>query len=321
MTTASNRSAQFTKLHKVLKKHYKPVSVDANRPVLEHLVFACLLEDAHHGAAEEAFASLVEEYFDWNEIRVSSIRELTETLAKLPDPPAAAHRLKRSLQHVFETTYSFDLEGLRKKNLGPASEALTKIDGATNFGVAYVVQSALGGHAIPLDAGTLEVMRILDLATNQEIESGAIAGLERAIAKSKGVEFGSLLHQLGADFTLNPFAADLRGKLLEVDPEAKNRWPKRHTRKPKTESAPDAAPAGVEEAPGKQPPASETEPKKGSAARKKTAAAPKKPAVKKDSGVKKATTKRSSAAAKSESGRASSGKKTSSGGLSKRKPR
>ena len=173
---------------------------------------------------------------------------------------AAAQRLKRVLQHVFETTYSFDLEGLRKKNLGPASESLKKIDGSTNFAVAYVTQSALGGHAIPLDAGTLEVMRILDLATDQEVESGTIAGLERAIAKSKGVEFGSMLHQLGADFTLNPFAADLRAKLLEVDPEAKNRWPKRHTRKSKTE----AAPADEEEAPAKESAAADKESKKAS---------------------------------------------------------
>ena len=31
-------------------------------------------------------------------------------------------------------------------------------------------------------------------------------GLERAIAKSKGVEFGSLLHQFGADFSANPYS-------------------------------------------------------------------------------------------------------------------
>ena len=201
------------------------------RPVLEHLLFACCLENARYAAAEEAFAAMVEAFFDWNEIRVSSVRELAEVMARLPDPPAAAGRLKRVLQHVFEDSYSFDLEELRKKNLGPAIDALKKIDGTTPFSVAYVVQAALGGHAIPLDAGTLEVMRILGLATDEDVAGGAIPGLERAIPKSSGVEFASLLQQLGADFAENPFAAELREKLLEIDPEAKSRLPKRGAKK------------------------------------------------------------------------------------------
>ena len=74
-----SRTAQFAKVFKVLKKHYKPVAPDAHRPVLEHVLYACLLEDAHYPAADEAFAAVVETYFDWNEVRVTSIPELAET--------------------------------------------------------------------------------------------------------------------------------------------------------------------------------------------------------------------------------------------------
>ncbi|MBN2217123.1 MAG: hypothetical protein JW719_07085 [Pirellulales bacterium] len=312
--SAPSRSAQFTKLHKVLKKHYKPVSVSAERPVLEHLIFACLLEDAPYEVAEETFAKMVEEYFDWNEIRVSSVRELTETLARLPDPPAAATRLKQVLQHVFEASYSFDLEGLRKKNLGPAAETIKKIKGATPFGVAYVVQSALGGHSIPLDAGTLEVMRILDLATDKEVEERSIAGLERAIAKNKGIEFGSLLHQLGAEFTANPFAAELRNKLLEVDPQAKKRWPKRGAAKKPAE-------------PSAETPGRKTESQPAAGAGKPDAAKHFKPASSKKVEAKKATKKKTSPADRKKTSSASKpsvaskGKKKKVSGLAKRKPR
>jgi len=302
----SSRSTQFTKLHRTLKKHYKPVSVNADRPVLEHLVFACLLEDTHHNLAEEAYAALTEEYFDWNEIRVSSPRELTESMARLADPPAAASRLKRVLQHVFEASYSFDLESLRKKNLGPAADALKKIDGTTAFSVAYVVQSALGGHAIPLDVGTLEVMRILGLATDKEVEKSSIAGLERAISKNKGIEFGSLLHQLGADFTVNPFSSDLRSKLQEIEPEAKKRWPKRRSAK-----------AAAKEAKAKEEAEkAKAEAKLAAKKREKKAAAKKKPTTKKATArtQKKATTK-----GKTRGG--VTAKKKSSGRSTKRKPR
>ncbi len=83
---------------------------DSGRSVLEHLLFGCLLENAPYTAAEEAFAALQHTFFDWNEIRVSSVRELAEVIAGLPEPSSAAHHVKRTLQSTFEATYSFDLE-------------------------------------------------------------------------------------------------------------------------------------------------------------------------------------------------------------------
>lgn len=229
---SSNRSTQFNKVHKVLKKHYKPVRPDPERPVLEQLLFACCLENAHYGAAEEAFAALVHNYFDFNEIRVSSVRELGEVLQGLPDPQAAGNRVKRVLQSVFEATYDFTLEDLRKMNLGPASEKLAKLDGSSNFAVAYVVQASLGGHAIPVDYGTLRALYAVNLVSEADVKECAVPGLERAVAKSKGVEFGSLLHQLGADFVANPYSSALRATLSEIDSEAPKRLPKRRGKSP-----------------------------------------------------------------------------------------
>ena len=131
--TAVSRTAQFAKVHKVLKKYYKPRAANAGRTVIEHLLFACCLEDAHHDAAEEAFAALVHTFFDWNEVRVTSISELSEVMACLPDPRAAANRIKRVLHAVFEATFNFDLEDRRKKNLGPTVKWLEKLDGTTPF--------------------------------------------------------------------------------------------------------------------------------------------------------------------------------------------
>ncbi|MBN2023984.1 MAG: hypothetical protein JW809_14465 [Pirellulales bacterium] len=314
-----SRSNQFANLHKVLKKYYKPIAPDANRGVLQHYLFGCLLENAPFTVAEESLAALEEQFFDLNEIRVSSIRELSEVISRLPDPPAAANRVKRALQHVFEDSYSFDLEALRKKNLGPATDAIRAIDGATPFGVAYVVQSALGGHAIPLDAGTLEVMRILDLATDKEIAEASIAGLERAIPKRKGVEFASMLHQLGADFTENPFAAELREKILAIDPKAKGRLPKRHTRR---RGEPEAAPP--EPAPAESPaPTKPKEEARGAAASKapgktarKTAGRPAPPKT-----AKKRTAAERKKTDKAPSGANAGRKKPSSTEPRKRKPR
>jgi len=236
-----SRTSQFANVSKVLKKHYKPVAPDAQRTVLEHLMFACCLEDAPYDAAEEAFAALDHTFFDWNEVRVTTISELSEVMASLPDRPTAANRVKRVLQSVFEAVYSFDLEERRKKNLGPTVKWLSDLDGTTPFVVSYLVQSALGGHAIPVDTGTLRVLRLLDLITDEDFEARTVPGLERAVSKSKGVDFGSMLHQLGADFTQNPYAPGVRGILLQINPEIEDRLPKR--RAAKTAKPGDGEPA------------------------------------------------------------------------------
>jgi endonuclease III len=253
--TAVSRTAQFAKLYKVLKKHYKPASANTARTVTEHLIFACCLEDARYETAEEAFAALVHTFFDWNEVRVTSISELSEVMSCLPDPRLAANRIKRVLHAIFEAQFNFDMEDKRKKNLGPTIKWLEGLDGTSRFSVAYVVQSALGGHSIPIDTGTMSVMRLLDLVTDKDVQSGEVPGLERAIAKSKGVEFGTLLHQFGTDFSANPYSPAIRAILLEINPDVQNRLPKRRVdpqlRKKAAEQPADQPVSGGKTSPAK----------------------------------------------------------------------
>ena len=238
-----SRTAVFAKIHKTLKKSYKPVAPPAARTVLEHLLFACVLEDARYEPAEEAFAALRHTFYDWNEIRVTSISELAEVMAVLPDPRAAANRVKRVLHGVFEELYCFDLEDRRKKNLGPTVKWLEKMDGTSRFVVAYVIQAGLGGHSIPLDTGTMAVLGVLGLVTEKEAAAGVVPGMERAVAKNKGVEFGSLLHQLGVDYLANPFSPQVREILLAIDPESATRFPQRRQPRPEPPSAAEAVAA------------------------------------------------------------------------------
>ncbi len=228
-----NRSALITKLSKVLRKHYKPVA-PVERPVLEQLLFACLLENSHHEPAEEALAAVTDAFYDLNEIRVSTAQELAQVFRSLPHAEAAARRLRHVLQNVFESSYAFDLENLRKAKLGQAVQQLEQQAKATPFAVAYVTQVSLAGHAIPMDSGTLDALAVLDLVDAKSKRKRTVPGLIRAIPKSKGVEFASLLHQLGAEFFKNPYSPALHKILLEVSPEAKENLPKRVRKKPAT---------------------------------------------------------------------------------------
>jgi endonuclease-3 len=222
-----NRAALLTKVQKVLKKHYKPYDPPAERTVLQHMLYACCLENARFDAADEAFAKLCETYFDWNEIRVTTVTELSEVISSLPDAQAAAQRIKRALQSVFEANYSFDLEPLKKQNLGKSEKDLEKIHGTTPFIRAYIAQNGLGGHSIPVSTGSVELLYAVGAINDAEADKQIVPGMERAIPKNKGVEFGSLLQQAGADFRASPGSTKLRSMLAEIDSSFLERLTKR----------------------------------------------------------------------------------------------
>ena len=120
----SNRAAIYNKLYKILKKHYKPVSTVSNRSVLEHMLYASCLENSFFDKADFVYENVQNTFYDWNEVRVTTVAELSEIMPGLYDPSVAATRLKKVLQNVFESCYSFEIESLRKQNIGKAIKLL-----------------------------------------------------------------------------------------------------------------------------------------------------------------------------------------------------
>jgi hypothetical protein len=306
-----NRSNLIARALKVLRKHFKPVPPPKDRTLFEHLVFACLVEDSPNESAEQVFSALKQEYFGWNEVRVSTIRELTDALKPLVNPAESAARLKQSLHSVFESVYEFDIESMKKQNIGQAAKHLQKYNGTTPFAIAYVTQHALGGHSIPLNRGALITLHTVGVISNDEFSKGLVPGLERAVSKNKGAEVASLLHQLGVEVGRNPYGPVARKYMLEIDPGCKDRLPKRPVKAPEPPPAPPkaaataAAEAKKKGAPAKQAPPAKPAPKKEEA--KKPAAKQTPPTKKPVKPLKKVTKKGT--------------KKPTTRKLTKRKPR
>lgn len=225
--TNTQRQQLIAKIHKVLKQHYKPIVPNVGRPILEQVLFACCLEDAHYATAERVFAKLGEGFFDLNEIRVTTVAELAETLAELPDPARAGLALRRVLQSVFESSYSFSLEHAKKHSLAHGLKTLEQLHGVPPFVVSFVASTALGGHAVPVDSGALSALLLVGAISKEEYDSGKVPWLEKVVAKKVGLEFSSLLHQFGADIVANLHGTNVRKILLAIDGSAKDRLPKR----------------------------------------------------------------------------------------------
>ena len=249
------------------------------------MIYACCLEDASYEAADEAFHRLQESFFDWNEVRVTTVSELLENLHNLPEPAAAALRIKKNLQSLFETRYSFDLEDMVKMNQGKAIQELEKLGGMSKFVLAYVTQNALDGHAVLVSDSIMQVLLATEIVSESEASKGQTPGLERTITKSKGAEFSSCLHQLALLHAQSPNGKATRAIMKEAGAaEPKKSAP---ASKPAKSAKKSAAPetddvASPKASPKKAPEKAASTPKKvvSQKAPAKKAAAKKEPAKK-----------------------------------------
>ncbi len=162
MPSTTNKQRLLTLLFTALKKRYQPPEPET-RPVLEQLLYSVCREGMTRERADRAFLGLRQRFYDWNEIRVSSPREIEAAIVDLPNSEVRAQRLLSLLQEVFETTFSFDLESLHKKGLKQASKQLARYQAANDFSVSWVLQNSLDGHSVPLDEPTLRLLRRLGL--------------------------------------------------------------------------------------------------------------------------------------------------------------
>jgi endonuclease-3 len=197
MATTINKQKILNLLLSATRKSSEAGTED--RPVLEQLIYSLCRENATPEQARQAFCFLREHFFDWNEIRVSSQRELEEAFRGEPNPEVRAQRLVMFLQEVFETTYSFDLDGLLKKGLKQGAKHLSRFQAANDYSIAWVVQRSLGGHAIPVDAPTLRTTRRLGLIET-ESESEARSSLEHLIPKAKGPHFTDAISRIADEY-------------------------------------------------------------------------------------------------------------------------
>jgi endonuclease-3 len=203
MPTTTNKQRLLGQIFTSLPHGPKPAepAEPESRPVLEQFLYALCREGVTRERADQTFCYLREHFFDWNEIRVSSHREIEEAFAGYPDPEARAQRLIDFLQEVFETTFSFDLDPLHKKGLKQAAKQLSRYQAANDYTVAWVIQQSLGGHAIPLDAPTIRVLRRLGLLETDQGDPEALrSSIEHLIPKVRGPLFSELISSLAAEY-------------------------------------------------------------------------------------------------------------------------
>ena len=216
-TQAADKSQICRKLVTALQKLYGKSVPKIELSVVETMLFAACLEDNPWAPAEAGLKKVLTSYFDLNEVRVSSVSELEHSLAPLKDADWKGLRIRSILRFVFETTYSYDYEKLRRQTLEQAVKTLKKVNDITPFIRDFILHEILGSHIICLDNSMLTAARWLGLVPAKADLHDASEFLKGGIKKSEVSEFCHLLRSLATDPKYAPRFLDPSDAELSMD--------------------------------------------------------------------------------------------------------
>ncbi|MFM8727131.1 MAG: hypothetical protein ACKON9_18615, partial [Planctomycetaceae bacterium] len=198
-TRAGDKSQVCRRLVQALQKLYGKSVPSFQASVLDTMLFAVCLEDNRWEQAESGLKLLISSFFDLNEIRVSSVTELERALDGLAHSDLKGMRIRAILRHVFEGTYTFEFEKLRRMTLEQAIKALKKIQELSPFVRDFVLHEILGNHVVYLDGSMLTAARWLGLVPATADVGDASEYLKAGVRKSEVSEFCHLLKCLSTD--------------------------------------------------------------------------------------------------------------------------
>ena len=256
-TKAADKSQVCRKFVTALHKLYGKSVPKIELPVIETMLFAACLEDNPWAPAEAGLKKMIATFFDLNEIRVSSVNELELVLTPLNKADWKGLRIRSILRSIFESTYSYDFEKLRRQTLEQAVKTLKKMPEVTPFIRDFVLHEILGSHIVCLDGSMLTAAKWLGLVPETADLNEGSEYLKGGLKKSEVSEFCYLLRCLSTDPKFVPrFAdhADTEQSMADVmDRFAELQLPpKRKPNKPpaaKEDSRPEKVEAGKKSVP------------------------------------------------------------------------
>ena len=200
---ASDRATLLKKLFPIIKKHYKIQIPKGNKPVLETMLYAICLEDSTVEEADLSFKRLFTEFPDLNEVRVSTVGEIERAFEGQTASEWRAFRVISVLKFVFDKSYSFEFESLRKKTLDLATKQLAKIKDLPPFVRDYTLHEVTGAHLIPIDPALARLLIWLGLAMPNQTPEQMGEMMKAAVRKAEVESFVFTLRCLAADQKLH----------------------------------------------------------------------------------------------------------------------
>ncbi len=196
MKDSKKYAKSVQKLFRSLKRKQAKLKQTQYEDLIEALVYAAVLEYMTESQTVAAFKRFDDYFVDFNDMRVSKPEEVMDMLGDDNEiTRKVANNAILILRSVFKKYNNMNLESLQKLGKRQAKAVIEKFEAADSFIVDYVMLTALGGHAIPLNDNMVEYLKDNELA-HPDADKDEIAGfLTRQIASSNGYDFYALLRK------------------------------------------------------------------------------------------------------------------------------
>lgn len=191
---------KLARLVRILADRYGPhIYPEERTSLLEQVVFALLAAENPVTNARKAVRDFKDDYVDWNEVRVSSIRELEDTLAKsrIERAGETAALLKSVLDRTFMELCRVELEQLRTEGPDRARKFVARLDMLKPHEQQYALVASGCETAPPLDPATERVCERLGLFRADDPPARRRRALEAAIEPAEALRFYHLMVEHG----------------------------------------------------------------------------------------------------------------------------
>ena len=169
---------------KRLKKKYPRKKAPPARGITCHLAAVVIGRDGDSAKAYKACDTAMDEFVDWNELRVARWGEVERALRPHVgerNSVDAARRLVQCLQQIFQARGDVDLDSFARKSPADAREFLMGLDYLDRDESNLVSLLALGEQVMPVDGDVLRAGKRLGVISNGATKLQAQRALEQSL--------------------------------------------------------------------------------------------------------------------------------------------
>jgi endonuclease-3 len=211
---------KIEKLFKAVKKEFGELRGLRTSSPFDQMVLTLFAEGNSKAAAGRAVKALLKEFVDWNEIRVSSWKEIGAVLEreKLANPGGKGIALKRCLEAIFAETNRMDLGVLQQVAPEKAFQFLTKLKDFDEGALAGVLYISVGAKELHPTAKVVRVAaRLGFIKTRSSLPKMKIA-LKGVVRRKHLFHFHNYLARIGEKYCFEKVTFCPRCPALELCP-------------------------------------------------------------------------------------------------------
>ena len=164
----------------------KPAPPAQDDPV-RVLIEGILQAGAGPAQAAKALQAIEKEYIDYNELRVSPLKDIVDCIrAECPGAKAKAEMITTSLNGVYARTCDVSLAHLAKTPRRELRRLLSEM-GMGAYAAGYLMLAGFGHHAVPVDRDLADCLQMDGYVHPDSDPADIQAFLERIVPKSKSL--------------------------------------------------------------------------------------------------------------------------------------